>query len=399
MIFTLTLMKLYLKGLPLFCIGCLITIFSLAQNKSDSSVNRQHCNVRISLLTCSPGEDLYTTFGHTAIRVIDSAHNSDQVYNYGTFDFSDPTGGEQLRYFLSIDDFRDFMQEYEYYQRSVKEQLLNLNCEEKDRLMVALEKNAMGENKFYRYDFLFDNCSTRPYEMIRSNLGGGLQIPNVLPSAKTSFRNLIHFYLDQNHMYWSELGIDVLLGKTIDRKMINSEAMFLPEYLMKGMDDAEVGGKKLVSSTKTLFEPTENKISESSWFTPLLFFIVLFAIVFLTAMINRPWAIKLSSIFDFIIFFFVGALGFVILMMWFFTDHSECRNNLNILWAFPLHLPAAFFVSGKKHWIRPYWIFAGVLSLIVLLFWFTLPQQFNVALIPIVLLLTWRSWTIFKKSL
>ena len=131
----------------------------------------QLCKLRISLLTCDPGEDLYTTFGHSAIRVIDSAEGSDRVYNYGTFDFSDPTafyvkfikGGKDLKYFLSVDDFPDFMREYEYYQRSVREQELNLNCGEKTRLKLALLNNAMGENKFYKYDFLFDNCSTRPF--------------------------------------------------------------------------------------------------------------------------------------------------------------------------------------------------------------------------------------------
>ncbi len=129
------------------------------------------CHTRISLLTCAPGEELYSTFGHTALRVIDSVAGSDIVYNYGTFDFDDPNFymkfiRGKLDYFLSVNQFPDFMYEYQYFQRSVWEQEINLSCSEKQQLMSALALNMQGDNRKYKYDFIYDNCTTRVRDLI-----------------------------------------------------------------------------------------------------------------------------------------------------------------------------------------------------------------------------------------
>ncbi len=365
-----------------------------------------NCKLRISLLTCDPGEDLYTTFGHSAIRVIDSAEGSDRVYNYGTFDFSDPTafyvkfikGGEDLKYFLSVDDFPDFMREYEYYQRSIREQELNLNCGEKTRLKLALVTNSMGENKFYKYDFLFDNCSTRPYEIIAKNLDSPIHTSNVLPSPRTSFRDLIRFYLIQNKMYWSWLGIDILLGSRIDRPMTNLESNFLPDYLEKGFDNSTIGSKNLVSKKTVLYAASPMPETGASLITPAIAFNVLLLIMVALNILNFSWTRKLSPIFDFLLFFATGLVGSTILFMWLGTDHTVCRNNYNLLWAFPPHLIAAFLIPSRKKWVKRYWLFAMILALLVLFSWFLLPQRLNIALLPIVILLSWRSWSIYKKG-
>src|SRR3982751_2050087 len=126
---------------------CLSNLWFYAAQAQDST----NCHVRISLLTCAPGQELYSTFGHTAIRITDSVTRTDIVYNYGTFDFDDPNFymkfvRGKLDYFLSADQFPDFMYEYEETQRSVAEQVLNLNCAQKQQIIQALATNMQGTN-------------------------------------------------------------------------------------------------------------------------------------------------------------------------------------------------------------------------------------------------------------
>ena len=149
----------------LFLFPLLIPVISFGQNDS--------CSLRISLLTCAPGEELYSTFGHTALRVQDPSQGIDQVYNYGTFEFGPDFYTKFIRgkllYFLSVEEFGDFMYQYEAQSRSVQEQVLRLDCFEKQKLRSALQVNALEENKYYRYDFLFDNCTTRAGDMVAKN--------------------------------------------------------------------------------------------------------------------------------------------------------------------------------------------------------------------------------------
>ncbi|RYG03456.1 MAG: DUF4105 domain-containing protein [Chitinophagaceae bacterium] len=129
------------------------------------------CNLRVSILTCGPGEDLYSIFGHSAIRIMDASNGMDIVYNYGTMEFDDFsfyvkfTRGQML-YYLSYTDMNSFLYEYQVTKRSVTEQELRLTCEDKIRLFGALKLNATDENKYYNYSFLYDNCSTRIRDII-----------------------------------------------------------------------------------------------------------------------------------------------------------------------------------------------------------------------------------------
>jgi hypothetical protein len=210
----------------LLIISFFISFFSSAQTDSSRS-----CGLQISLLTCTPGEELYSTFGHSAFRVVDSSTSTDIVFNYGTFDFYDPDFYEKfikgkLLYFVAIDSLQSFLLEYEYFKRGVTEQVLNLSCTEKQNMLAALYENAKEENKYYRYDFNYDNCTTRLRDILEKITGQKLQTKNILPHSNTTFRNLIHFYLNRGGQQWSKLGIDILLGSPLDKKVTNSEAMF-----------------------------------------------------------------------------------------------------------------------------------------------------------------------------
>jgi hypothetical protein len=355
----------------------------------------------MSLLTCAPGEELYSTFGHTALRVQDKSKGTDLVFNYGTFEFGPDFYTQFIRgkllYFLAVEDFNDFVYQYRYESRSVQEQVLQLNCTEKENLYSALQMNAQEQNRYYKYDFLIDNCTTRAGDIVVKNAGDTVIFKNILPEKTPTFRNLIHSYLDAGHQDWSKLGIDILLGAKLDRKVTNRQAMFLPDYLLKGFDSATVNGKPLVSPPQTILQ-MPSPLTDKSIFTPAVVFGLLLLIVIGISLIKAKWARITIMVFDFLFFFALGIAGILLLFMWFGTDHKVCANNYNLLWALPTHLVMAFFVHGKRNWPKKYFRFVLWLSVILMLAWFFLPQQMNNALIPVLLLIIYRSWQLSKPD-
>jgi hypothetical protein len=363
------------------------------------STNDTNCRLRISLLTCTPGKELYSTFGHSALRVTDTSTGADLIFNYGTFDFDDPafyskfTRGKLL-YFVSVDKFENFLEEYKYEQRGITEQVLNLSCSEKQNLVAALQENAKEENKYYKYDFVYDNCTTRLRDIVFKNARGSTGTKNIRPGNKVTFRNLIHEYLDKSYQYWSKLGIDVLMASPADKKISNHEAMFLPDYLLKGFDSTTVNNKPLVSEKMEILKPTL-EVNKSPLLSPFAIFAILFLLIAVLSF--SKIAGKFLAVFDFLLFFLSGVLGILILFMWFGTDHQACRNNFNIAWAFPFHFIIVFFIYRKWNWLRYYFLINAILLLLLLIFWKWLPQEMNNALLPVVALLMLRSIMLFKK--
>lgn len=357
--------------------------------------------MRISLLTCAPGAELYSTFGHTAIRVTDASAGVDDVYNYGTFEFTPDFYYKfvkgRLLYALSVEDFRDFYFNYQAESRSIVEQELSLNCLQKEQLYAALRTNALPQNRFYRYDFLFDNCTTRAGKIIAQNSGGTVRYPTLFPVKKPSFRDLIYVYLDQGHQDWSKLGIDLLLGAKLDRVATNEETMFLPDNLLRGMDSAATDGRLLVSEKKPLL--TMPGVATGSYLlTPFVFFAVLLVIVGALSLTKKRWAGKAVGVFDFVLFFLLGAVGVLLLFMWFGTDHALTANNYNLVWALPTHLVAAFFLHKKAAWVKQYFRGTFVVTVLLLLCWAFLPQHLNSALLPLVFLIALRSWILSTQN-
>lgn len=378
-----------------------ILFYSLFSNAQTGPVSSDTCHLRISLLTCTPGAELYSTFGHSALRVINSDQGYDIIFNYGTFDFEDPDFYQKfvkgkLLYFVSIDELTNFVEQYEYEGRGIIEQELNLSCPEKEEMLAFLFENAKEENKYYKYDFVYDNCTTRLRDILERFSKDSLITKNIRPKKRTTFRHLIHEYLNRGGQHWSKLGIDALLGKPIDKKISNREAMFLPDYLLKAFDSTTVGSKQLVSDKKTILPPSLQTPGKKI-LTPLLVFSVMFLLIVLLSFVNSAGAKKILFVSDFLFFFFSGALGLLILFMWFGTDHQACRNNFNIAWALPTHLIAAFLLLSKKGWIKNYFRFVFFFNILLLLVWFFLPQQMNSALLPVVSILCLRSFFLSKN--
>ena len=220
-----------------FLLSSLLLKAQLPEEVADTS------RMQISLLTCTPGEELYATFGHSALRVIDSNSVTDLVYNYGTFDFNDPNFYSkfirgQLKYNLSVEYFSNFKFDYQAEERGITEQILNLSAAEKLKLRAALNENLKEENRYYLYDFFLDNCTTRLRDLIFKASEPQQALPAVMPVTFT-FRNAIHYYLNLQQKYWSKLGIDLLLGRPTDAVMTIEQQEFLPDNLEQVLDKIE----------------------------------------------------------------------------------------------------------------------------------------------------------------
>lgn len=362
-----------------------------------STAQTDSCYLRISLLTCSPGAELYSTFGHTAIRVTDQARGIDEVYNYGTFDDRDPnfyvkfTKGIMI-YALSNYPYADFLSEYEAEGRGVIEQVLQLNCAQKQQLYTALQTNAQEQNRFYNYYFHTDNCTTRARDMIASKSGAQLIFNNILPAKPPTFRNLIHEYLNKGGQYWSKLGIDILLGSNLDEKATNEQAMFLPDYLLKAFDTATINNQPAILQKQTVLQMGQAP-DASSWFTPGVFTTLLLLIAIALTAFRKQTAL---NIFDCIFFVLLGLLGLIIVTLWIIRIDTVCRDNFNLLWALPTHFFVAFVAYKKWKWVQQYFRIVFIASLLAAIAWWFVPQQLNPALLPLLGIVICRSY--FRSS-
>ena len=368
------------------------SVFALAQN----NVN----HIRISIVTCGPGDELYSLFGHTALRIIDSSAHSDIVYNWGGFTFDQPNFylkflRGKLLYYSSADNFPDFMAEYVYEHRNVYEQVLNLDSISKQKVINAVMYNMEGDNRFYKYDFLLDNCTTRVKNIVFENNKEAIIKDKIVPD-KTTSRDMIHYYLDRGNKPWTELGIDILLGGRVDRKVSNDEAMFLPEFLMKGLAEAKKQDTTFVNNNSVLLQG-EVQQDNSGKFLPLIILTIISIVVFTISRLKASWARILISFVDSLLLYVTGLIGMLSLFMWFGTDHTVCKNNFNLAWALPFNLPVAFFLIKKPGWLSNYFFIAAVITAVLVAAWFWLPQQMNIALLPIVILLLNRYVNLANK--
>ncbi|MGE5394671.1 MAG: DUF4105 domain-containing protein, partial [Candidatus Saccharibacteria bacterium] len=213
----------------------------------------------VSILTCDPGKEVYSMYGHSAIRVSDPLQRLDAVFNYGLFSFDSPNfiyrfAKGQTDYLMGGQTFSSFLPEYEQDRRSVYEQVLNLSAEGKDKLYNALMENARPENRMYRYNYFMDNCATRVRDMIERNAGGTVHFSESHP--KESYRDLIKKF---HHSFrWIDFGIDLLISKPADQPVSSYGQMFLPEYLFNQFANAQIETngttQPLVKETRTLVE-------------------------------------------------------------------------------------------------------------------------------------------------
>lgn len=381
-----------------------LLLFTLTSLRAE--IIRLGNDAQISVLTVAASEEaVFTVYGHTAIRVKDTVRINnelqkiDAVFNYGIFDFSKPNfiyrfAKGETDYRLGVQDFRDFMIEYEMRGSKVTEQILNLDSIEKNKVWEALVINNLPENRVYRYNFFFDNCATRPVAIIEQNTGGKIKYKE--PGEPQTFRDLIN-YCTRNKP-WLTFGCDLALGSPTDRIATPHEEMFLPVYLSGAFDKATVVGsdgseKELVRSSQTLIEGIEDDTPiEQDFPSPIvccwIFFIVIFVLTTLEWYRKTYW-----RIIDCLLFFIAGIAGVVLFFLCFISTHPSIWPNWNIIWLQPFHLIAVILFAVKK--LRKaayYYHFINFAALTLMLAgWYFIPQHLNTAFIPLVMSLWLRS--------
>ncbi|WP_434503601.1 Lnb N-terminal periplasmic domain-containing protein [Prevotella sp.] len=309
--------------------------------------NSKNDSIQISLLTCGPGEEVYSLYGHTAIRFHDLKNNQDLVVNYGMFSFSQRFF--ILRFVFGLTDyemgimpFDAFMEEYDSEGRWVKEQILNIPLQDKMKIAMAIEKNYLPENRTYRYNYFYDNCTTRARDILIQNISGNVETQDN-QKISSSYRKEIHKW-NGDHC-WARWGNDLLLGVNADRSIDGKEQQFLPDNLSRDWQTAKIryaDGKvyNFISQEHYLIaknkSSVENNAVDSNIFSPYYLIGVIIVIILLASWKKTkhplPYKIVMWSV-----WLITGLCGIIITAM-IFSQHPTVSLNLQILLLNPLNL-------------------------------------------------------------
>lgn len=313
--------------------------------------------IQISLLTCSPGKEVWAQYGHTAIRYYDKESGEDLAINYGIFSL-DQTYFIP-RFVLGMTDYRMgvqpmdmFLAQYSYEGRGVIEQVLNLSAEDKEVIYKALQENMKPENVVYRYNYFFDNCTTRARDMLVNHLHGKVVYPPAEEDA--TFRSMIHKW--NNKYEWTQFGEDLLLGVNADRKTTKSEQQFLPENLRSDFDKARYNGKPLVKETNVLLD-AETEVVEPVFPLSPLSIALIFAVISLVMMLFSYRRQQVYWAWDLALMLTSGLMGIIFFVM-IFSQHPCVSLNFILLFFNPLPLFFLYSTIKKKKVI--WWKIWGV---------------------------------------
>lgn len=379
-------MKQLLLSTVFFIVNLSWTTARLPETLSDSA--------RFSLITVAPGEFVYSTFGHTALRLKDPAGGVDVCFNYGTFDFDQPGFvlkfcQGKLLYMLDTEEYKDFENGNLYFRRPMIEQILNLSAEQKSKLYALLKNNYRPENRFYKYDFFYDNCATRVRDILENTLGGNPGYNTSSAEEGITMRQLLHKYLPAKP--WLGFGINLILGVPADKKATVRDYMFLPDYLHLFLQKSatsngqEVAIQEHIIPAGGVYPP----LPRGSLITAPLITTTLLSLAGLFFVFRK----RGSKYFDTIFWSILGIGGIVIALLWFATDHSATKVNLNLLWMLPTHLALPFLKPSI--WKTRYLYATGITAALLLVGWLWLPQQLPFEIIPVLLLITIK--TLFQR--
>lgn len=379
------------------------TVLPLSAVRAQEKVNPTEYmdSVQFSLVTCSPHEEVYSLYGHTALRYVDFHQEkpADLVFNWGVFNFIAPHFVSRFvfgltDYELEIADFNSFCKYYQRWGSSVVEQVLNLTAEEKVALNIALQENYKPENRVYRYNYFYDNCSTRPRDIIERCISGKV-VYNVRSDYEPSFREMIHQMV--SHHPWAMFGNDMLLGVKADAKTKRQEQEFLPENLLYDFDHAvilNIDGteRPLVSERHMLVKPGVQVITSDFILTPLECAVILaiLSVVFFAAEWKHR---KTFKYWDALLMLLMGLAGCVLFVM-VFSQHPCTSLNLQLLLLNPVHL--FYLPSVLRRRSTHYWKVLPAMT--VLFFLGSLLQDYAQGMTILALCLLLRIWIHFRNE-
>ena len=348
----------------------ILTVSAKAQNSTPAdraeTVNPMD-SVEVSLLTCSPHEEIYSLYGHSALRWHDLRENTDLTFNWGIFNFNKPFF--VARFVFGLTDYElgalpydRFLQEYQQVGSSVTEQVLNLTAQEKAHLFEALKENLMPENRIYRYNYFYDNCSTRPRDIVERCIDGKVEYA-VREDYAPTYREMVHACV-RNHP-WAAFGNDMLLGVRSDLQTNMREQEFLPENLLYDFDRAKIYSngeyRPLVKERRMAVPPGVQIIERDFIFTPMECAVILLIVSLL--ILVYEWKKKKTVVFwDGLLMLIQGLAGCVLFVM-LFSQHPTTSTNLQVLLLNPLPL---FFIPAIIRRRQTRWW--SILAIMIILF-------------------------------
>ena len=357
------------------------------------SYAQERDSIQFSLLTCSPGTEIYSLFGHTAIRYQNYTQNKDIVFNYGMFSFSSPNfiyrfvKGE-TDYQLGVNDFRLFEAEYMFRGSSVYQQILNLTYEEKLKLQNLLFTNYLPQNRVYRYNYFYDNCTTRARDQIEKCIDGDVEYPTSVPDK--TFRGIIHEFT--KGFDWEEFGIDLCLGAGADKPIGIRQQMFSPFYMRSFAESAFIkdengNTRPLVLKEEVIVDADTVDADESSFqFSPIAcatFFLFLNVVIAFVQIVRK----KIYWFWDLILYLSQGLAGCIIAFLFFFSIHPTVDSNWLILLFNPIplfYLPFMVYNDIKRKKDKWHVINSVYLTLFILILPL-IPQEINLSVLLLAL--------------
>jgi hypothetical protein len=310
----------------------MVTFYGFGQNIILSK------NASASVITCDTGNESYSLFGHTAIRISDSENNLDVVYNYGAFDFRTPNfvakfAKGDLQYFAVANTFSDFMSQYTYEQRSVFEQELLIPLAYKQKLFDNLTAVLASNESYYTYKFIDKNCTSMVVNILNKTLQDKV-ITKDFDTDKT-YRSILFPYFD--NFFYEKLGTSIIFGSKVDEY---SNHIFLPFELHKSLQQTKFNNSLLCKESKTLLE--FKKVAPNSWWNNIYTYLIFLGLILV---LNK----KYIDVFYLVI---MGLLGIFFSLVGFYSFHQELANNYNILLFNPMLLVLVYFIFKKnKKWI------------------------------------------------
>lgn len=361
-----------------------------------TATSQEQPKAEIYLITCGPGTETYSVYGHSALRIVVPEKESDLVYNWGVFDFNTSNfawkfAKGRLNYMLGVYSYDRFLRDYFQEQRWVVSQKFNLETEEIERLFLLLAENLKPENITYRYDFYYDNCSSRIRDIIEKAVGADLLYPPEKSGKELlTFRYLTGEY-EKVHP-WTKLGIDLLIGSPGDKKATFRDMMFLPVELKNGLSELIIrrNGKMipLLRDPEIVLDFNQPVIKEKLLKSPLFVFsfLLIFVIMF-TGLLRGKTANNMIDIFLFSVF---SILSVIMIFFNFFTDHPQLRWNLNIVWLNPFVIVCLISLLLNRNWQKWFRLVFYLATTFILLL-VVLPQHINNAFVPLIIILILRS--------
>lgn len=347
-------------------------------------------NVRISLMTCAPGSEIYALFGHSAIRYENPDKQEDWVFNYGMFSFKDPNfvmrfvKGE-TDYQLGVMPFRYFEAEYALRGSSVYQQELNLTDKEKETLIRLLHENYLPENRVYRYNYFYDNCTTRARDKVEESIQGSVVYPT--NEKQISYRDILHEFTVGSE--WSEFGIDLCLGSEADEPIDERKQMFAPFYMLSAAREAMIHrADTIVPLVREETKIVDAVLEDEPAFplSPMACALLLLGVTILIV----GWSIykgRPCLVWTVLMFLLQGLGGCIIAFLFFFSLHPTVGSNWLLIMFNPLplfYLPVMIY-KGIKRQKDPYHWYNMVCLTSFIILMPILPQEFNPTVLPLAL--------------